>query len=143
MKIKKQVIIISLLMLMCLIKVEAIGITPASITLNFEPNQKTAHTFYASNNRGEPIYIVPSVYGDLEKYIKIVNNSPKLVNPGESAEFNIEINLPSAVNIPGLRKSYFSVSESFLDGQTGGNAIYAVGSVSASINIKVISSELI
>lgn len=137
MKIKKQVIIIFLLMLVCLIKVEAIGISPASITLNFEPNLRTTYTFYASNNKYEAIYIVPSVYGDLEKYIKLVNNSPKLVNPGESAEFKVVINLPSAINTPGLRKSYLSVSESFLDKQGGGNAIFAITSVSASIDIKV------
>ena len=75
MKIKKQVIILSLLMLMCLIEVEAIGISPASITLNFEPQLRATYTFYAYNSKEEPIYIVPSVSGDLEKYIKLVNRS--------------------------------------------------------------------
>ena len=137
MKIKKSAIILSLLFLVCLIKVEAIGISPAVITLNFEPNLRTTYTFYASNNKDEAVYIVPSVYGDLEKYLKLVNSSPKLVNPGESVEFKVVINLPSAINIPGLRKSYLSVSESFLDKKGGGNAIYAIGSGSASIDIKV------
>ncbi len=137
MEIKKQVIIISLLLLICLIKVDAIGVSPASVNLNFEPNLRTTYTFYAYNNKEAPMYISASVYGELEKYIKLVNSSQKLANPGESVEFKIIISLPSAINVPGISKSYLSISESYPEGRSGGNAIYAIGSVSASINIKV------
>lgn len=137
MKIKKQVIIFSLLMLICLIQVQAIGVSPASITLNFEPNLRTTYTFYAFNNREELIYIAPSVSGDLEKYIKVVNSSPQLVKPRGSAEFKVVINFPSALTTPGLTKSYLSISEGFPDERVGGTGIYAITSVSATIAVKV------
>lgn len=136
MEIKKIGFIFSLFMLICLVEVDAIGISPASITLNFESNLVNTYTFYAHNNKEETIFITPTIYGDLEKYIKLVNNSPKLVKPGESAEFQILINLPSAINIPGISRSYLSVSESAPDGLNG-NALYSISSVSASIDVKV------
>lgn len=135
MVIKKQAILLFLLTLIYSINVTAIGITPDSATLNFEPNTKNTLTFYAINNRDDPVYIVPSVYGDLEKYMKIQDNSPKLVNPGDALEIKVDINFPSTINVPGVLRSYVGASENLGEVQEG--LIYAIGGVSAIIDVKV------
>lgn len=134
-KLRFILILLGLLVLVP-ITVQAIGITPSSITLNFEPNYETTLTFYASNNRDANTTLEPYFGGDLEKYIKILNPKPVNIPPGGYAEFKIRLRLPSALNTPGLHRTYIGVTEKPSDNPTGAGAVVAYTSAEALLDVK-------
>lgn len=132
----KRGILVLLLFSLLAVNTSAIGISPSIITLNFEPNYETILTFYASNNRDANTTIEPYFGGDLGKYIKILNPKPINVPPGGYAEFKFRLRLPSALNTPGLHRTYIGVTERPSENPTGAGAIVAYTSAEALLDVK-------
>lgn len=114
----------------------AIGISPSSTVLNFEPNYKTTFTFYASNNRDSNVTVQPYVKGDLEKYIQILDPDPVIVVPRGYMEFEIELNLPPTLNRPGIHKTFIGIAEIQSGKNPGSGAIVAYTSAEAILDVK-------
>lgn len=79
--------------------VSAIGITPSSVTVNFEPNKEDFVNFCVINNEGKNMPIRLYVRGDLAEYVEL-SADEAVLNPSERLKcFTFHYKLPS--DLPG------------------------------------------
>ncbi len=104
-----QVIILCILSLLVLNLVNAIGISPSRVTINFEPNLQETYNYNVINWE-YPTEIKFYVKGELAEYINLPETTTSL-KKNEIKTFNIEINLPSEIEKPGLYDTRIGVVE--------------------------------
>lgn len=82
--------------------VSAIGISPASIIINFEPNFEKSYTFYTATEDNIEIY----VEGDLAEYVTIETN-----DIAQEGTFIIKVKLPAEIETPGDNIVFVGITE--------------------------------
>ena len=124
---KKILVIIWALFLILLIKphtVSAIGITPDSIRIDFEPNFENSYIFKTEKAENTGIYIE----GGLAEYLNIEED-----NIAKDGSFVIRVKLPSEIEMPGDNVVFVGV----LEGAKGGGMVSGRASIRTPIVIKV------
>jgi len=97
---KKEVLLLILILLILLPSVHAIGISPPSFTVDFEPNLEDEKTFRIINNIGQDMTADVKVHGQLAPYIK-PNRSSIEIAEGQIGDFTFKVKLPEDLE-PGL-----------------------------------------
>ncbi len=118
-------------LLICLPFSSAVGVSPASYKIDFEPNQDHTFTFTVRNNVGHDIIVTATPSGALAQYATIEgNNFPLKVD--ERGDFNVHLELPDYIDTPGRNQLKIYVTE-----QTVGSGISAKTGVIPIIFVQV------
>ena len=115
-----------------------IGITPAKMSVNFEPGLKTTLAQKVYNNDHRDLNAVIYARGELEPYIKIIDSLVPVKADEETKEFSYELNLPDKFQKPGLYSVEIVVME--LPKTTGAGqetSVTALGSVVSELYVRV------
>lgn len=81
----------------------AVGVSPPSYTLDFEPNSVKTFDFKVRNNAGMDLYISPSLSGNLVEYASF-DNEQVFMKSGESTIFKLILSFPKEIDTPGYNK---------------------------------------
>ncbi|MEM5808209.1 MAG: hypothetical protein QW818_03700, partial [Candidatus Aenigmatarchaeota archaeon] len=103
--------ILFLISLLLVQNVYAIGISPASMFINFEPNLKKTITYMVINNQNKEIQVNMYVTGELKDYIKLTKTTD-ILKAGEVKSFTFEISLPDKLDKPGDHEARIGAIES-------------------------------
>ncbi len=80
--------------------VNAIGLNPSRLIVDFEPNLEKTVTYNVINNEGKELEVSIYVTGELKDYV--TSKETKItVAPGETKSFNVILKLPSKLDKPG------------------------------------------
>ena len=113
MKIKLALAVLAVLVLLP-IPVQAVGISPGRIEVQFEPNLDTTYTFTVVNNEAKNVTLELYVSGDLAKYITAQRGSHP-VNAGTVKELTFHVKLPAALE-PGKHDTRIGVMGALQEG---------------------------
>ncbi len=95
-------IVMIMLLIVILVKpVSAIGISPGTITINFEPNLEREVTFKIINNEEKNLRIELKVEGDLAEYIQLSERLMAMAPTEKERILSYRINLPENIEKPG------------------------------------------
>ncbi|MFH1376421.1 MAG: hypothetical protein ABIH25_02185 [Candidatus Woesearchaeota archaeon] len=132
--------VILLILLFCLfvpINVSAIGISPGSITMGFEPNFKHQIEFFAINSYDDtPFNAEIFIDGELAQYTDFEGRNITL-EPGEKRGFNFNLILPSNFDRPGNHTGGIVIRQTELSDKAEGMGVGAFVAVRASILVLV------
>lgn len=104
--------------------VGAIGISPDSIRIEFEPNFEKSYTF--RTERAENVGI--AIEGDLAKYVTVEKN-----DIAKDGTFVIKVKLPAEIETPGKNLIFIGITES----GRGGGMVSGIASIRTPIDIRV------
>ena len=125
---KKDVIVVLVLFLVLLITksntVSAIGISPDSIRINFEPNFEETYTFQTVRAENAAVYIE----GALAEYVTVEKN-----NINKDGTFIIKVKLPANIETPGDNVLFVGITES----SSGGGMVTTKASIRTPIVVRV------
>lgn len=110
----------------------SVGISPAEVNINFEPNLERTVTYNVRSNMAKPMYVLAQVTGSLSEYASLDKNEVYL-EPGEYGQFKVHIKLPKSIDRPGYHIISFIATES----QGTGGTVGARGEVISLIRIFV------
>jgi len=104
----KLYILISVAILFCLVlpaNVNAIGITPGRVTINFEPNLEKELSFTVINNEHKDMSVLLYVgSGPLNNTVTLYNKIVKFSSADESKTFRYKLTLPERIETPGAHR---------------------------------------
>jgi len=92
-----------------LFNVNAIGISPPRITVDFEPFLEEEYSFYISNNIGQDMTAQVEIYEEMLPYITPNTTTSFDVSDGATGEFKFKVKLPEYLE-PGLHLTRFRVT---------------------------------
>ena len=124
---KKKSIVIFVLFLILLIvpyTVNAIGISPDCVRIEFEPNFEETYTFYTARAENTGVFIE----GSLAEYVTIEKD-----NIAKDGTFIIKVKLPEEIETPGKNLVFVSLIEK----GKGGGTVSGIASIRTPINIRV------
>jgi hypothetical protein len=110
MKLVFILLILTLLLLMTLSFVNALGVTPGRTTIAFTTNLEKEVTFTVTNTEHKNMNVAFSVEGELKDYIKISEDIAHLNANEDSKTFSYKVKLPKELN-PGLNKGEISITQ--------------------------------
>jgi len=131
---KSLIIVYGLLILISLLCVNAIGIGPARVIIDFEPNLEMDLEYYILNNIDLPINVDMYTKGDLNEYITFDESSFKL-NPGKSKIIIAHLSLPEKLDQPGTNQGRIGALASPIGGE--GAMVAAKAGVESQLYIEV------
>lgn len=114
---KKHIITWTIALIITLQLVSAIGISPASKSLFYEPNQKQTLTYHIFNNEQKAINISIKVEGVLADYIQLSQEKVELFQFDEKVPFTITL-LHSPFLKPGPNEASIIIEEIIPSGMT-------------------------
>ncbi|MBI2576638.1 hypothetical protein HYV84_05465 [Candidatus Woesearchaeota archaeon] len=116
----------------------AIGITPAKMSVNFEPELKTTLSQKVFNNDHRDLNAVIYAHGELEPYIRIIDSLVPVKAEEETKEFRYELSLPKDFKKPGLYSAEIVVMELPKAASPGQEtSVTALGSVVSELYVRV------
>ncbi|MAH01899.1 hypothetical protein CMO87_01550 [Candidatus Woesearchaeota archaeon] len=125
---KKNLIVIFVLFLILLMMhmgiVNAIGIIPSAIKMDFQPNHEETFTFYTEVTENIGIYIE----GGLAEYVTLEED-----NMAKDGTFVIKVKLPAEIETPGKNR----VLVGLIEKGSGGGTVAGIASIRTPIDIKV------
>lgn len=125
---KKNCIVIGLLFVLLLMihigAVNAIGISPSSIKIEFQPNYEETFTFRTGRAENIGVYIE----GDLSEYVTVEKD-----NIAKDGTFVIKVKLPAEIETPGKNR----VLVGLIEKGKGGGTVSGIASIRTPIDIKV------
>lgn len=130
---RKEVIYLIFLILFSF-QVLAIGMSPAKIEIDFQPNLRKSITFYAHHNEDYKTNLTFYVKGDLKKYVRLDKDSYYLEGK-ESVPIIAQLSLPSSWEKPGQSIIFVGVRDNPIEIPLG--TITATVGVEAAIIINV------
>ena len=80
--------------------VNAIGLNPSRLIIDFEPNLEKTVTYNVINNEGKELEVSVYVSGELKDYVTL-KETKITVAPGEVKPFTVNLKLPSKLDKPG------------------------------------------
>ena len=101
----------------------AIGISPARITMDFEPGLSKTIEYIVFNNENKVLYVEMYKKGDLSQYITLHQISASL-QPGEAKTFTFDLKLPQEISTPGVHDNRIGAIESAPEAQGGLSLIH-------------------
>ncbi|MDO8556681.1 MAG: hypothetical protein Q7R96_05935 [Nanoarchaeota archaeon] len=107
---KKRAVIFILLALALLPTVQAIGLSPSTLTLLYQPGTQQPFTFYAMNNIGAPINAHFYIEGVYKQYITL-KEEVVAIEPGQMREIQGMITFPEKPLEPGQQHIKIGVIE--------------------------------
>ena len=117
---------------------DAIGITPAKMSVNFEPGLKTTLAQKVFNNDHRDLNAVIYARGELEPYIKVIDSLVPVKADEETKEFRYELSLPQDFKKPGLYSAEIIVMELPKSSSPGQEtSVTALGSVVSELYVRV------
>jgi len=100
----RMFILFSILVLLIVPSILALGITPARTTIDFEPGLQKSVSVSIINSEQKDMDLVAYVQGELNQSILLKENEFSISASEESKQFSYDIVLPSVLN-PGLHKA--------------------------------------
>src|SRR3989338_4536018 len=117
---------------------DAIGITPAKMSVNFEPGLKTTLAQKVFNNDHRDLNAVIYARGELEPYIKVIDSLVPVKADEETKEFRYELSLPQDFKKPWLYSAEIIVMELPKSSSPGQEtSVTALGSVVSELYVRV------
>ncbi len=113
---------------------EAVGISPASVEVNFFPGDTKDLTFIIMNNAKESRNITLGFDGKLSSLVEYKQEAYAVLQSGESKRINITLHFPEKLE-PGMQRITVVAKEVPFSGAVHGISVFS--EVSASIDIKV------
>ncbi|MEW6063216.1 MAG: hypothetical protein AB1571_02505 [Nanoarchaeota archaeon] len=134
--IKNKLMIYFVFLFFLIFNVNAIGISPSRIIINFEPNLEETIPFTVYNNAEFNVNIKIYVKGELNSSVTINQNS--LVIPAKGTNtFTATIRLPSRLDKPGIYDTRIGVVESTGGEQGAGTFVGAITGVESQLFVQV------
>ncbi len=115
----------------------ALGVSPGSITMNFQPNFEQEFEFYVINSFDDlefPIGVY--IEGNLDEYIDFEPGNFTLP-PGGQEKFTFTLKLPSKMDRPGNHTSNIFAMQSSVVGQGGSGSVGALVAIKVPVMVKV------
>jgi len=104
-------VVILIVSLMLIINVNAIGISPGSTTIDFEPNKEYNISFSVLNNEKKDMKVLFNVDGELAQYVALRNILVDFKATEVSKQFSYIVKLPSNLDKPGTHIAKIIVLE--------------------------------
>jgi hypothetical protein len=115
----------------------AIGVTPARLVINFEPNLEKTITLKILNNEHRDFKAAIFVRGDLSSYITLESNVIELRHDEESKTISYTVKLPAKLDKAGLHKTDIVIREISSAQQDKGFNIGFIISVVSQLYVRV------
>lgn len=117
------------------ITVQAIGITPSRVIVNFQPHLNQTFTYTVINNEDRTIDVEMYVRGDLKDYVHLHENSTT-IEPGKKKTFSYDLNLPGKLR-PGRHDTRIGAAERIGGTGEGGTLVGARAGVEKQLYVDV------
>ena len=130
-------ILVSLLIVLTIQNVSAIGITPGRTTINFEPGLHKEVPFSIINSENKDMSVVFTVKGDLAESITLNQAYAEFLSSEDSKSFTYVVDLPQAIEKPGLYEVEIVALEMPKDIKEKGTFVGATVSVATQLHIYV------
>ena len=133
----KLFILISLVIVLTLQNVFAIGITPGRTTFNFEPGLHKEVGFSIINSEHKDMSVVFIVKGDLSESITLSQTYAEFLASEESKSFSYVVNLPQKFDKPGMYEAEIIALEMPKDIKEQGSFVGATIAVVTQLHVYV------
>ncbi|MEM4325857.1 MAG: hypothetical protein QXU40_00965 [Candidatus Pacearchaeota archaeon] len=133
-----QKIILSLLMIIALLSsISALGVSPARIVENFEPNLEKTVTLKVINNERNDFRASIYLRGELSEYITLNQKEISFRANEESKEISYVIKLPAKIEEPGTHRADIVIREIRSGEERGDITIGSLVAVVSQLHIEV------
>ena len=95
------IVVILIVSLILIRNVSAIGISPGSTTIDFEPSKEQTISFSILNNEKKDMKVLFNVDGELAQYVTLRNVLVDFKSTEESKQFSYNVKLPIKLDKPG------------------------------------------
>ena len=133
----KSIIILALALILIITHVSAIGITPGSTKINFEPNKEQEVNFKILNNEKKDMKVFLNIEGDLAQYVTLSNILVDFKAIEESKSFTYKIKMPGELEKPGTHTAKIIALELPPKAESQGNYIGARIGVVSRLEVQV------
>ena len=117
--------------------VNALGISPGTKTIDFEPNLDTDVTLTVFNNEHKDFTAAIFTRGELKDYVELKEDRIKLSAEDNEKSFNYIIKLPESLEKPGMHQADIVVREIAETEEGGDIVIGALVAVVSQLNVRV------
>jgi hypothetical protein len=130
-----KLIVILILFTAAIPLVCSLGISPASVSLDFYPGLTTNLTFRVHNNVGYDTYIIPqTIESSLTPYVTPVQTEKIFVADGENAYVTFQVKFPDEVDFAGKHQIDVGATES-ISPSIEGSGIVAITAIYARVYV--------
>ena len=130
-------ILVSLLIVLTVQNVSAIGITPGRTTIDFEPNLQKEVSFSVTNAEQKAMSIVFYAKGELKESVSLNQDRASFSSGESSKSFSYTISLPAEFDRPGLHTAEIVAQEVPEDSELDGTVLGATVAVVTQVYVNV------